>query len=183
MTSEIKTSKNYAQALIELAKDNASLKDTFFNEIKEINLAFNKVTNTKKTFESPAISKEEKKSIITKLFKGKINETLFNFLNVLIENNRFSLLEEIQSQYLTLLNKSKGVLVAEVYSAHEIDDATVKALVETLHSNSSIGKINDIVIEKKIDTSLIGGLKLKINDLVYDGSIKSRLEGLKRRLG
>lgn len=184
MANEIKTSKNYAQALIELAKDNASLKDTFFNEIKEINLAFNKVANTRKTFESPAISKEEKKSIIIKLFKGKINETLFNFLNILIENDRFSLLEEIQNQYLILLNKSKGIVVAEVYSAHEIDDATVKALIETLQcSVSNMGNVNNIVIEKKIDTSLIGGLKLKINDLVYDGSIKSRLESLKRRLG
>jgi F-type H+-transporting ATPase subunit delta len=178
MANEIKTSKNYAQALIELAKDNASLKDTFFNEMKEINLAFNKVTNTKKTFESPAISKEEKKSIITKLFKGKINEMLFNFLNVLIENDRFFLLEEIQNQYLILLNKSKGIVKAEVFSAHELDSSATEALKKKLES-----LFGNVEIESKIESGLIGGLKLKINDLVYDGSIKSRLEGLKRRLG
>lgn len=184
MSNEIKSSKNYAQALIELAGENASLKDTFFNEIKEINIAFSKVPNSKKIFSSPAISKEEKKSIVKKMLQGKVNETIFNFLNILIENDKLSLLEEIQNQYLILLNKSKGILVAEVYSAHEISDDTVKALIETLQCNiSNTQNVNNIVIEKKLDPSLIGGLKLKINDLVYDGSIKSRLEGLKRRLG
>ncbi len=183
MANQIKISKIYAQALIELAKDDAALKDTFFNELKEITIAFKNVQNAMKTFESPAISKEEKKLILKKLFDRKINPILFNFLNVLIENNRLSAIEEIQNQYLNLLNKSKGIVIAEVYSATEIDDALLSNIVETLRHNVSKGNINDIVIEKKIDSSLIGGLKLKINDLVYDGSIKSRLENLKRRLG
>ena len=52
-----------------------------------------------------------------------------------------------------------------------------------LRRTVSTNDIKEIKIEQSIDPELIGGIKVKINDLVYDGSIKGRLENLKRRLG
>ena len=82
---------------------------------------------------------------------------------------------------MALLNKAKGIVIAEVTSAYELDSSTVNAISDALkHNLSNTGQVK---IETKIVPELIGGLKIKVGDLVYDGSIKGRLEGLKRRLG
>lgn len=181
MKNEIKTSKVYSQALIELTNNDLPLQENIFNEIKDINQILSSTKDAKVFFNNPAISKEEKKSLINKTFSGKINETLLKFLFVLIDNQKFDYLPEIQNQYLALLNKSKGIVIAEVTSAHELDSSIVNAISDALkHNLSSIGQVK---IETKIVPELIGGLKVKVGDLVYDGSIKGRLDGLKRRLG
>lgn len=181
MKNEIKTSRTYSQALIELTNNDLSLQESIFNEIKDVNQILSSIKDAKVFFNNPAISKDEKKSLISKSFSGKINEKLLNFLFVLIDNQKFELLNEIQNQYLALLNKSKGVVIAEVTSAHELDSSIVNAISDALkHNLSNTGQVK---VETKIEPGLIGGLKVKVGDLVYDGSIKGRLDGLKRRLG
>lgn len=153
------------------------LQETLFNELKEINQIFNQEKDGKKIFENPVISKEEKKSLVKKLFSGKANGKIVNFLYLLVDNQRFDILPQIQDQFLSLLNKSKGIVIAEVSSAVELDGEMVEKLKKKLESQ--FGKV---LMESKIEPSLIGGIKVKVNDVVFDGSIKSKLEGLKRRL-
>lgn len=179
MQQSIQASKNYAQALIELTNNDISLQESLFNEIKELNQIIANVKDAKVFFDNPAISKDDKKSLLNKTLSGKVNQKLLNFLSLLVDNQRFNLLTEIQNQYLILLNKSKGVVIAEVVSAHELDSSVVNAISEAL-KHTSTGQVK---VETKIEPELIGGLKVKVGDLVYDGSIKGRLEGLKRRLG
>ena len=99
---------------------------------------------------------------------------------MLIDNKRFALLSEIQNQFNKLVNKSKGLVVAEVSTATQISPnelEEIKRKLETL-----VGKNEKVSIESKTDPNLLGGVVVKMNDLVYDGSIKGRLEDMKRRL-
>lgn len=172
--------RNYAQALIELAGSDLALQEIFLSEIKTINESIFQIKNAKQIFENPAISKDEKKEIINKLFSQKVNQKILNFLFLLIDKQRFSLLPEIQDHLNKLVNKSRGIVIAEVSSASEIDPVTLENLRQRLES--ILGKKEKVTIESKIESDLIGGLKVKIEDLVYDGSIRGRLENLKRRL-
>ena len=181
MKQSQKIAKNYAQALIELTKNNGQLQETFLTEIKIINESMDKIPNSWEFFNSPGISKDEKKGFIKKMFSGKINEKILNLLFLLIDNKRFNMLAEIQNQLNKLVNKSKGTVVAEIYSAVDIDSNTLEKLKQSIAN--TIGHNEKVEVESKIERSLIGGIKIKINDLVYDGSIKGRLEGLKQRLG
>lgn len=177
-----RAAKNYAQALLELAGDDLSSQELLLEEIKTINEFIKKLKGAKQVFENPSISKDEKKKLVQEL-KDKISRTTLNLLKVLIDKQRFYLLPEIQNQLNKFVNKKRGIVIAEVYSAHEIDQPMVTRIVETLRRNvSTTNDIKDIKIEQRIDSSLIGGLKVKINDRVYDGSIKCRLEGLKQKL-
>ena len=175
MKQSQKISKNYAQALFELSHE-----ETFLYEIKTINESLDKVPNSWGFFNSPGISKDEKKELLKKLFSGRINEKILNFLFLLIDNKRFSLLPEIQNQFSKLVNKSRGTIVAEIYSTVDIDTNTLEKLKQSIAN--TIGHNEKVEVESSIEDSLIGGIKVKINDLVYDGSIKGRLEALKQKL-
>ena len=181
MKQSQKIAKNYAQALLELTNNNLQLQEIFLTEIKTINESFDKIKNSWGFFNSPGISKDEKKEFIKKLFAGKINEKVLNLLFLLIDNKRFGILPEIQNQLNKLVNKSRGTIVAEVYSAVDIDTDTLEKLKQSIAN--TIGHNEKVEVESKIERSLIGGVKVKINDLVYDGSIKGRIESLKAKMG
>ena len=175
-----KLAKNYAQALIDLTENNISQQEEYLNELKEITQLITSVENSKKVFNSPAISKDEKKNLLNKLFQGKLNQKLLNFLFLLIDNQRFNLICEIHDEVQNLVNKSKGIIIAEVSSANELDQITLENIKKKLEN--SFRENGKISLKTKVEPGLIGGLKVQINDLVYDGSVKGRLENLKRRL-
>lgn len=172
--------KNYAQALIELGEGNIQTQETFLNEIKTINESMGQVKNAKQVFEHPAISKDEKKKLVETL-RRSVSTTIMNFLCLLIDKQRFNLLGEIQNWLSKLVNKNKGIVIVEVTSAHNIDTNTLEAIKQKLEN--TLLKNEKVRVESKVEPELIGGLKIRVNDKVYDGSIKGRLESLKRRLG
>ena len=173
--------KNYAQALSESAASDLTTHETFLTEIKVINESLNQVKNSWEIFYNPAISGDEKKGLVKKLLSGKINAKLLNFLFLLIDKNRFDLLPEIQNQLFKIVNNLKNTVVAEVQSASIIDTASLESLKQRLEN--ILTNNEKVTIETKVNPELIGGLVVKVNDLVYDGSIKGKLEVLKRRLG
>ena len=180
MKKSPQVAKNYAQALIELAGNDLTVQETFLSEIKAVNESINQVKNANQIFENPEISKDEKKSLLRKLFQGKLNAKVLNLLLLLIDKQRFNLLSEIQNELLKLVNKNKGIIIAKVSSASELDANTIQALKQKLEN--ILGKNEKVTIESKVEPALLGGVKVTINDLVYDGSIKGKLENLKRRL-
>ena len=174
------TAKNYAQALIELTGDNLNSQEIILEEIKTVNEFVCKLETAKKVFANPVISKDEKKKLAQKL-QDKISKITLNLLYVLIDKQRFYLLPEIQDQLSNLVNKKKGIVVAEVTSAFVLDETTLENIKQKLEN--TLLKNEKIRVESKVEPELIGGLKVRVNDKVYDGSIKGRLESLKRRLG
>jgi len=109
--------------------------------------------------------------------------------NIALETHRDN--SKITNEFLNSFSSSKSftfiiseLVETEVSSAYELDQLIINKIVETLRRNvPTTNHAKDIKIEQKIDPTLIGGLKVKINDLVYDGSIKGRLENMRRRLG
>lgn len=170
--------RNYAQALIELTNNDLNLQENYLSEIKSLNESINQTKSAKEVFENPVISKEEKKQLIKKL--PGLSPKILNFLFLLIDNQRFNLLSDIQNELTRLVNKGKGISVAEVSSTSELDSVTLDGIKQKLEN--ILGKTKKIRIESKVEPDLLGGIKVRINDLVYDGSIKGRLENLKRRL-
>ena len=182
MKENKKIARNYAQALMGLSGSDLGLQETYLREIKSINELINNVKEAKQVLENPGITKDEKKKLV-ETFQHNISATVVNFLYLLIDKNRFNILSEIQDELTKLVNKAKGIVIAEVYSTKELDSSTANMIVETLRRSVSTDDVKEIKIDQRVDPLLIGGLKVKINDLVYDGSIKERLDNIKRRLG
>lgn len=173
--------KNYANALIELtSNDGTASQEKLLEEIKSVNELLSLEKNAKKIFENPGIPKEEKKILVKKLFDSKVSQITLNLLFLLIDKQRFNLLSSIQDELTKLVNSIKGIVVAEVYSAKELDNPRLDELKQVIKNTITTNK--EVKIEAKIEPELIGGVKIKVNNQLYDGSIKGRLDGLKRRL-
>lgn len=97
-----------------------------------------------------------------------------NFYSILLRNNDLKLINKIIEKIEEIDKEERGVMEVEVTGAKEID----KDLVSKLRN--LIGKKTEI--KEKVDPSLIGGLKIQINDLLIDGSIKAKLNKLKQSL-
>jgi len=106
--------------------------------------------------------------------EGEIDLIFKNFYSILLRNNDLKLINKIIEKIEEIDKEERGVVEVEVTGAKEID----KDLVSKLRN--LIGKKAEI--QEKVDPGLIGGLKIQINDLLIDGSIKAKLNKLKRSL-
>ena len=163
----------YAEALYSLKKDENSLESSQ-KEIKELIKVLKENPDFLVVLNSSYKEFEEKEQIIDKVFIG-VDEEIKTLIKIVVKNHRGQYLTEIFENYNSLVNEYRGVLEGLVYSTEPLSEAQLAKL------NSAIGKIETRPVELKniIDPSLIGGVKVVINDHIYDGSIKRHIDDMK----
>ena len=130
-------------------------------------------------FENPAYSPEMRRNVLAELAdSANISEMLRNTLFLLSDRQRLSCLPDLAEAYRILAERRAGNVRAEVISAVELPEAYFGELQKVLESVT--GK--QVVVARRVDPSLIGGVITKVGDRVFDGSVKHRLEGLKETL-
>ena len=163
----------YAEALYSLKKDENSLEFSQ-KEIKELIKVLKENPDFLVVLNSSYKEFEEKEQIIDKVFIG-VDEEIKTLIKIVVKNHRGQYLTEIFENYNSLVNEYRGVLEGLVYSTEPLSESQLAKL------NSAIGKIETRPVELKniIDPSLIGGVKVVINDHIYDGSIKRHIDDMK----
>ena len=166
----------YAQALFSLKRDSNQAEETQ-KEIKELIKIIKDNPDFLILLNAPYIDKEERIKIVDKVFIS-IDEEIRNLIKVVVENNRVLYLLEIFEDYNSLANEYRGVKEGLVYSAMPISEEQINKIT------SKISEIEKCPIELRniIDPSLIGGVKVVINDHIYDGTIKHHIENMKLTL-
>ena len=120
----------------------------------------------------PAVSADRVASLIIEVAGADLGERGGNFVKVLAENDRLSLLPEIDAQFETLKANAEGTLEATITSAQPLTQVQVDDLVAGLKA-----KFNRAVnVQVAVDPELIGGAVIAIGDQVIDGSVKGRLQ-------
>ncbi len=120
----------------------------------------------------PAVSAERVAELVIEVAGGDLGERGANFVKVLAENDRLSLLPEISAQFETLKANAEGTLEATITSAQVLTQAQIDDLVAGLKA-----KFNRAVnVQVAVDPELIGGAVITIGDQVMDGSVKGRLQ-------
>ncbi|MBC8208611.1 MAG: F0F1 ATP synthase subunit delta [Desulfobulbaceae bacterium] len=105
----------------------------------------------------------------------EVDTPMANFLNLLVEKKRASILPEIAEEFKAMVDDVKNVSHGTVVSAVELDDALQGKIRETLEKLT--GK--KVELTTTIDSSIIGGIVAQVGDLVLDGSIRTQLASLK----
>ncbi len=168
--------EEYGRALFSLTED-MGISDRVLSDLKDcveaISLSPEYVTLT----DSPAISTEEKLSLVGEAF-GSVEEPLRNLLLILASARRFGLLSSILKKYEELYNESRGIISAQIISAVELSEEKADKIIKKLEAIT--GK--KIQARCVVDNSLIGGIKLRYGGIQLDGSLKSRLEEIEKRL-
>ncbi|MFI3329191.1 MAG: ATP synthase F1 subunit delta [bacterium] len=165
----------YAKAFFELSNELKNL--DIMTEAFEVFIQ-NYKNDFKKLLLSPKISKQEKKEVIKKCFKS-CDINFINFINVVIDNSRVDMFEDIYNDFNLLIDEKNNVVTIDVYSTEVLSTEQTDEILNKL-SNGYIGK--SIVLDNHIDKELLGGIKLFHNGKQIDGSIKSQLNRLKENL-
>jgi F-type H+-transporting ATPase subunit delta len=147
----------YAQALLTLGQSN-SLVEAFGDDAGLIWETLNGSDELQQLLESPMVNPDAKKSVLKQVFGGKIQPFMENFLMLLVDRGRIMYLGGVCQQYQVLMRKLKGIVLAEVTSTVELNDAQrdqIKQRVQTMTGAA------EVQIASTLDPDLIGGVVIK----------------------
>lgn len=171
-----KAIRRYSLALYQAA-DSAKKLDAVADDSKNLIGLLKSSRDLKLFFQSPVIRSDKKVQVVESLFKKKISPLSFDFIKLLIQNKRESLLAEILNGFIDLKNDAEGKIKADIKTAVELDEKAKKKLAESV--NAFTGKKS--IPEFSLDKSLVGGFTIKVKDVVVDASIKRQLENLRNK--
>ena len=166
----------YARALFEVAKERDSL-NVVRDQLGEFADAVNENRDLAVYFFSPYFSTEEKKDGLKKAVTHA-NPVVMNFLEALIERHRMPAIFRIAARYDELWEDERDLLPVEVTSAIELDKATVGSIGERIGEQTK----RTVELSSKVDPDILGGIVLRVGNVILDASIRSRLEQLRKQV-
>lgn len=175
--SELILGKRYARALLEAARE----KQTVAEVEQELQLIVSSIRSNAeflKIWEHRAIAVDVKQGLIQQAFEGKVSEIVLNTVLLIIEKGREAILEALLESYVEQANESLGQAVAVVHSASALSDKEKEQVAQAFGQLTG-KKVN---VENIVNPELIGGLKVRIGDMLYDGSVSGQLQRLEQSL-
>ncbi|MCD7836944.1 MAG: ATP synthase F1 subunit delta [Lachnospiraceae bacterium] len=171
-------SKTYGEALYSAAAENGRTTE-IMQEIEELQ----KILDDNPEFEGlmlhPGIPKQEKQEIINSVFGGRVSDELSGFFRIVVENERYRDLTAIFEYYTAKVKEADGIGIAYVTTAEELTETRRAEVKKRLLETTSY---NTMEMHYRTDTSLIGGMVIRIGDRVVDSSIRTKLNDLTRQL-
>ncbi len=174
---ELSVDMTYATALFEAAGDEG-IQEQIREETQGLLDLFQNEPDFYRFFCMPGIPADEKKEVLTNVLEGKISREVLNFLFVLVDKGRVRHFERMVRAYAKLMDEAGGLSAGEVYSAVPLSDDRISKLEE--QTGKLIG--GRVRLENRIDKSLIGGVKVQVAGKIFDATLKSRLEDMRRRM-
>ena len=168
------TSREYAEALFELAVQGGVTKETS-EGLETVVSALLQQPDYRALLASPAIGKEERLTALDTAFRGKIPEILLAILRMMVSRGHVSALTGMARDYEELARGYRGESVAVVTSAVPLKEAETVALRAKLEKK--LGR--QVILQCRVDPALIGGVRVDVDGRVIDGSIRNKLEEIK----
>jgi F-type H+-transporting ATPase subunit delta len=170
-----KVSKRYAKALFSLGQEDGNF-EQYGQELSDFETFFRANADFRQVIVNPVFAVEDRRKVLqVVLDKGNFSGVVKNFLNLLLDKNRIGVIEAITAYCSRLTDEVSGIARAEIITARPLKEEALAKIERSLEGLTS-KKIKPKVRE---DKDLIGGIVVKIGDLVLDGSVKAQLEGLK----
>jgi len=117
------------------------------------------------------VVKDKKDSQIRKIIK--------NFSRILINNNDILKIDKITAEFVRIWNRERGIVEAEIIGARKFDNKIIKLLNDYIIKLSGAKKIE---IKQTVDKNILGGVIIRYEDRVIDGSLKTKLSELKNKM-
>lgn len=174
---DIRVARRYTSALFELAKQN-NLIETVEKDLKLLADSLKRGTDLRAVLDHPLIPATRKKTLFHTATGDQIHSITLQFVDLLIDKHRTPVFESIPREYQALSDQYHDMIEAQVTTAVPLPQDQETKLIQRLVDFT--GKKIRLVC--KIDSSLIGGMKIQIGDTVMDGSVSSQLRILKEKL-
>jgi F-type H+-transporting ATPase subunit delta len=169
--------KRYAIALFQVAKEQ-NLLDKVEQELIVVKTVFTENTQLLSVLNHPKVTRETKKTLVKESF-SKVSAPVLNTLMILIDRHRQAMILDVVDFFTEVANNERGIADAKVYSAIELSEDEKNALSEAFAKK--VGKAT-LRIQNIVDKNILGGVKLRIGNRIYDGSISGKLARVEREL-
>ena len=168
----------YAKALLELADENKISQNDILKQLTDIVKSVEGSSDLQRVMSSPVIAIPEKKNVLVKLFANVCSGVVVNFLQLLIDKNRFAMLSSIYKEYKAEINKLNNLLSIHVTSAinlNKSDKAMIKVKLQNLLQK-------EIELDWAVNPEIIAGLVFEVGDNIIDNSIQHKIKELSRNI-
>ncbi len=170
--------RRYAKALLEIGVQSQTY-DAIGKELERIAGTVGGSAELRASLASPSFSGDQRRAVLEELVRRlALSKPMRNFVMLLLDKGRIEKLPDIARAYQTLVDEHANRLRATLTSAKPVDGTTAERIRKALEKQT--GKT--IVLEKREDPTLLGGLQTQLGDTIYDGSVRTQLEKLRESL-
>ncbi len=172
-----KAARRYATALLELAKERDEVEEI----LKDIEYIHNTLEGSRELvlfLKSPVINFDDKIQALEKLFFEELEEPTRLFLKLLSRKDRINLLDQITEAFIEKYKEYAGIITVEVFVAQQLNSEQQ----ELLHKNLEKKTQKKVDMNITVDKELKGGMAIRIEDTVIDGTVKHKLNELEESL-
>lgn len=164
----------YAEALFEVGRDKGKL-DTLRQQLTQFADEVDRNRDLQVFFFSPYLSSTEKQEGIERAISGAEPE-LINFLELLVDKHRMTEVFRIRREFDELWKHENRRIDVTVTSAVELDSAVVEKIGQEVERQTG----EKVDLSSRVDGDILGGIVLRVGNMVLDASIRSRLEKLRK---
>ena len=169
--------RRYAQALTEEAQSGGSL-DAVDADVALIRATLDGSRDLRLALTSPVVSHDKKKAVLHGLFSGRVSDLTLRFLDLLVSKQRDGEIPAVLDAYRQLRDERLNTVEARVRTAKPLGPDQRDQLQAALEARAAA----TVRMRIDVDPSLIGGLVVRLGDVVYDQSVKHQLDTLRDSL-
>jgi F-type H+-transporting ATPase subunit delta len=170
--------RRYAKALYGLALEEDRV-ERWSDGLVALQSAIDGSASLQDVLSNPAYAREQRRGVVQGLAKAfSLDASPTHLLLLLADRNRLGYLEGIVRTFRELADAKLGRVRAQVVTAVPLEAAAEKVLAEKLARATK----TQVIVEPAVDPSLLGGVVARVGSLVFDGSVRSQLEALRREL-
>lgn len=166
----------YSRALFDVAKEQGKL-DAVREQLGQLADAVADSRDVQVFLFSPYFSSEEKKEGLGRMLEGA-DETLVNFLELLVEKHRMPAIFRIRRQLDERWERENRLLPVQVTSAIDLDESTIEQIGDAIGEQTG----QRIQLTSQVDPDILGGIVLRVGNSILDASIRNRLEQLRKQV-
>lgn len=169
--------RNYAEALFELAERHEGV-DAYGTGVQIVARLIDENDDFRRFLETPRIAVAEKKDVVRSVLREKLPARLVNFVLITLDKRRQRLLRTIAREYMGLMDQHFNRVHVEVTLARQFDEKSMEEMEKRL--TVALGKT--AIPHVRVRPGILGGAIFRTGDTIYDGSLRRRLDGMRRRL-
>lgn len=167
-------SREYAQALFELAREQGGEQE-FYSALLDMKKEFDAAPEYVQVLSSPNIPAQERCALLEQAFAGRLPEYVLSFVKLMCEKGHIQTFGDCVKEYEGLYHSFCSVVSVRVVSAVELNDSEKENLVAKLEKANAC----TVQAQYEVDSSLMGGIIIYMDDKIIDGSLRTKLKELK----
>jgi F-type H+-transporting ATPase subunit delta len=174
---DLSAARRYARALLDVARQQGNGEETN-RELRAIADLVAGNAALASVLAHPALAVEKKRAVLREVQGGASGALAARLVDLLVARGRLELLPNVADAFTEAWNAARGVVTAEAVTAAPLSAGQQERLASALSTAAGV----TVELKSAVDPSLLGGVRVTMAGRIYDGSVRGRLQGLRRHL-